>query len=190
VDLSVFRLSGRDSGAEKEYWMSDAEMRSARVHVLINCTEVGPYLEYFQRLNVGDIFTSFPEWFKKQVNDAEPTALIYHLRGLADGPRRCVKEWHTYFVNGYKFHTQSWTVGKKTINSGVYVKGVGEGGEDDFYGVIKRIFELRYQYVEQNNDVVVFYCEWFNPASGTKIDPKHKTVDLRMDKSHYYKKEF
>jgi hypothetical protein len=125
--LSVFRLSGRDSGAEKEYWMSDAEMRSARVHVLINCTEVGPYLEYFQRLNVGDIFTSFPEWFKKQVNDAEPTAQIYHLRGLADGPRRCVKEWHTYFVNGYKFHTQSWTVGKKTINSGVYVKGVGEG---------------------------------------------------------------
>jgi hypothetical protein len=69
-------------------------------------------------------------------------------------------------------------VGKKTINSGVYVKGVGEGGEDDFYGVIKRIFELRYQYVEQNNHVEVFYCEWFDLASGTKIDPKHKTVDI------------
>jgi hypothetical protein len=44
--------------------------------------------------------------------------------------------------------------------------------------VIKRIFELRYQYVEQNNHVEVFYCEWFDLASGTKIDPKHKTVDI------------
>ena len=70
----------------------------------------------------------------------ESTAQIFHLRGLADGPRRLVKEWHTYFVNEYKFHTQSRTVGKKTINSGVYVKGVSEGGEYDFYDVIKHIF--------------------------------------------------
>jgi len=26
------------------------------------------------------------------------------LRDLANRPMRCVKEWHTYFVNGYKFH--------------------------------------------------------------------------------------
>ena len=65
--LSVFRNSGRFSGAYKEYWMSDAEMRSANVHVMINCTEVAPYLEYFQRLNVGNTFTNFPEWFKDQV---------------------------------------------------------------------------------------------------------------------------
>jgi hypothetical protein len=159
-------------------------MRSANVHVMINCTEVAPYLEYFQRLNVGDTFTCFPEWFKDQVKRAEPTAQIFHLRGLADGPHRLVKQWHTYFTNGYKFHTQSWTVGKKTINSGVYVKGVSEGGEDDFYGVIKHIFELSYQYVEQDNDVVLFYCEWFDPTNRIKIDPKHKIVDIRMDKRY------
>jgi hypothetical protein len=57
--LSVICISGCYSGADKEYWMSDAEMRSANVLVMINCTEVAPYLEYFQRLNVGDTFTSF-----------------------------------------------------------------------------------------------------------------------------------
>jgi hypothetical protein len=148
---------------------------------MINCTEVGPFLQYFQRLNVGDTFTSFPEWFMGQLQTAEKTPQIDHLIALANGPRRCVKEWHTYFVNGYKFHTQSWTVGKKTINSGVYVKGVSEGGEDDFYGVIKRIFELSYRY---DNNVVLFYCDWFDPTNGTKIDPKHKNVDIQMDKRY------
>jgi hypothetical protein len=50
-------------------------------------------------------------------------------------------------VNGYKFCTQSWSEGKKTYNSGVYVKGVTEGGEDDFYGVIKHVYELFYNIV-------------------------------------------
>ncbi|CAJ2661678.1 unnamed protein product [Trifolium pratense] len=47
-------------------------------------------------------------------------------------------------------------MGKKTINSGVYVKGVSDGGEDDFYGVIKHIFELSYRY---DNNVVLFYSK-------------------------------
>jgi len=29
--------------------------------------------------------------------------------------------------------------GEKTINSGVYVKGLTEGGHDDFYGIIEHI---------------------------------------------------
>ena len=73
-------------------------------------------------------------------------------------------------------------MGKKTINSGVYVKGVGDGGEDDFYGVIKHIFELSYRY---DNNVVLFYCEWFDPTNnGTKINPKHKNVDIRIDRRY------
>jgi hypothetical protein len=180
--LSIFRPSGRPFGAQREYWMKDAEMQSAAVHVMINCNEVGPYLEYFQRSNVGDIFTCFPEWFKDQLEKVASSPQIEHLRALANGPRRMVKEWHTYFVNGYKFHTKSWTMGKKTINSGVYVKGVGDGGEDDFYGVIKHIFELSYRY---DNNVVLFYCEWFDPTNnGTKINPKHKNVDIRIDRRY------
>ena len=59
---------------------------------------------------------------------------------------KCIKECHTYFVNGYKFHTNAWSKGKKTINSGVHVKGFTEGGEDDFYWIIHRIYELQYYF--------------------------------------------
>jgi len=47
---------------------------------------------------------------------------------------RYVKEWLTCFVNGYKFHTNARLDGKKTINCGVYVKGLIEGGYDDLMG--------------------------------------------------------
>ena len=108
-----------------------------------------------------------------------------HLRDLSYGPMSCVKEWHTYFVNGYKFHTQAWTEGKKTMNSGVYVKGLTEGGEDDFYGVIQHIYELEYNTTSHFKRVVLFYCAWFDPTSrGTRIDPKYGTVDIRMDKRY------
>jgi len=63
-----------------------------------------------------------------------------HLRDLSLSPLRCVKEWHNFFANGYKFHTHAWSQGKRTINSGVHVTGFIEGGEDDFYGVIKHMY--------------------------------------------------
>jgi len=42
--LLVFCLPRRHAG-NKDYWMKDEELRSTEVHVLINCTEVKPYLE-------------------------------------------------------------------------------------------------------------------------------------------------
>ena len=43
--LSVFGLPGRPSGKKGEHWLTQQEMQSAHVHVLINCIEVKPYLE-------------------------------------------------------------------------------------------------------------------------------------------------
>jgi hypothetical protein len=44
--LSVFNLPGRHAGKVLQYWMVDPrELRSAHVHILINCAEVKPYLE-------------------------------------------------------------------------------------------------------------------------------------------------
>jgi len=98
---------------------------------------------------------------------------------------RCVKEWHTYFVNGYKFHTNEWSKGKKTINCGVYVKGITEGGYDDFYGIIHKIFELEYNSCTSPKKVVVFYCEWFDPSrDGTRVNPRYNIVELEMSKRY------
>jgi len=74
-----------------------------------------------------------------------------------------VKEWHTYFVNGYKFHTNAWSKGKKTINSGVHVKGLTEGGENDFYGIIHRIYELNYNTSNKSKKIVLFFVNGLIP---------------------------
>ena len=42
--LSVFDQPGHHSGREITRWLTDEELNSAHVHVLINCKEVKPYL--------------------------------------------------------------------------------------------------------------------------------------------------
>ena len=124
----------------------------------------------------------FPTWFRQHVYALPPTPTNQHLRNISDGSRRCVKEWHTYFVNGYKFHTNEWTQGRETVNSGVCMKGVTGGGEDDFYGVVQHIYELQYPHLDFSPKVVVFYCNWFDlSARGTKVNPKSNTVDIKMN---------
>lgn len=43
--LSIGNQLGRPSGQHEIHWLSDAEWRSAHVHVLINCNEIKPYIE-------------------------------------------------------------------------------------------------------------------------------------------------
>lgn len=107
-----------------------------------------------------------------------------NLLSLAWSPDSMVKTWHKYYINGYKFHTKAWSQGKKTINSGVYVKGVTGGGEDDFYGVIQHIFEL--EYYKLPHKVALFYCQWFDPRRnrGTKVHPQYDIVDIKMNRKY------
>ena len=108
-----------------------------------------------------------------------------HLKDLLYCPMSHVKEWRTYFVNGYKFHTQAWTEGKKTINSGVHVKGITKGAADDFYGIIQHIYKLEYNTTSYPKRVVLLYCHRFDPMSrGTRVDPKYGTVEIRIDRSY------
>lgn len=44
--------------------------------------------------------------------------------------------------------------GKKTINNGVFVKGVTNDGEYNFYSVVTHIYELVYNYLDSENKVV------------------------------------
>nr|KYP36031.1 hypothetical protein KK1_042873 [Cajanus cajan] len=43
--LSIFNQPSRPSGKPSNHWLTQREWDSAHVHVLINCTEVKPYLE-------------------------------------------------------------------------------------------------------------------------------------------------
>jgi len=47
-------------------------------------------------------------------------------------------------VNGFKFRTEEWSIGKQTVNYGVCVKGEHSGEETYYYGIIKEIVQLEY----------------------------------------------
>jgi hypothetical protein len=68
--LSVFDLPGRHGGAEQVCFPGDNVLKSAHVHVLINYTEVQPYLELFltsegitPEQSSAKIHDYFPQWF-------------------------------------------------------------------------------------------------------------------------------
>ncbi|CAK8543051.1 unnamed protein product [Lathyrus sativus] len=77
---SSYRFFGRlgpPSGKTSVHWLSEKEMQSAHVHLLINCIEVKPYLEafntyYFQSTgeqpSTGYTHVYFPAWFKQQLH--------------------------------------------------------------------------------------------------------------------------
>ncbi|WMV09053.1 hypothetical protein MTR67_002438 [Solanum verrucosum] len=65
-----------------------------------------------------------------------------------------------YFINGYTFHTEEWSKGKKTNNSGVWVKGEGD---IDYYGVLQEIIEFEYVVGWPKKKLVIFRCKCYDP---------------------------
>jgi len=72
-----------------------------------------------------------------------------------------VHSWPIYFVNGFKFHTEEWSIGKKTKNCGVSVKGDSEGDNNYYYGIIKEILQVEYP-GEPTKQLVLFNYKWFD----------------------------
>ena len=68
-------------------------------------------------------------------------------------------------MNAYKFHTHAWSEGKKTLSSGMHLRGLTEGGEDDFYCVIQHMYEVEYNSSTSDKKVVLFYYNWFDPST-------------------------
>ena len=130
------------------------------------------------------IHDEFPVWLNANVNGPNSTCQNHHIRALAYGPGSKVNSWNKFFVNGYKFHTKAWSEGKKTMNYGLQVKGVTDGGEDDFYGLVENIYEFEYPGLGQN--VFLFYCQWFDPtrSTGTRVHPTYHLVDVNMNRRY------
>jgi len=109
-----------------------------------------------------------------------------YLCQVAMGPLRVVTTRPIYFVNGYKFHTHDWSVGKKTTNSGVCVTGTGEGDfENEYYGILKEVIEIEYP-GEPLKRCVLFNCEWFDTTMnyGMRVHPRYGIVEIRHDKRY------
>ena len=85
------------------------------------------------------------------------------VRPIAKSFRVAAKTLNVYDVNGYHFHTHSYTQdrpNKKTINSRVLCKGT-DGLH--YYGRVEEILQLDYG-SDCKHHPVVFKCHWFDPT--------------------------
>ena len=98
-----------------------------------------------------------------------------------------VKTWPMYFVNGYKFHMQSWNDSNKTFNYGICVKGTRNMNfsEDDFYSILKEIIQL--QYPGRHKIKLTFSsCDWFDPVMNhdMRVHPFYGIVEIKHNERY------
>ena len=56
---------------------------------------------------------SYTHYFCLQVYDDQNGVTNRELRALASGPKSKFSLWKMWFINGYKFHTKTWSHGKQ-----------------------------------------------------------------------------
>ncbi|XP_059299092.1 uncharacterized protein LOC132051859 isoform X1 [Lycium ferocissimum] len=130
------------------------------------------------------VYPMFSQWFREYVHN--PVNYDVHgqfLRDIAWGPDAKVRKLSKYFLNGYRFHTEEWSKGKKTNNSGVWVKG---DGDVDYYGVLQEILELEYPIGWPKKKLVLFRCKWYDPTprSATKVHRHYKIVEIKHTREY------
>ena len=87
-----------------------------------------------------------------------------------------------YFVNGYKFHTESHGSMRSTSNSGVCIKGTNfSETESDYYGRLIEILQLEYPRLPIKW-TILFKCNWFDPTVnvGMKVHKQYFLVDVNQ----------
>ncbi|PKU79674.1 hypothetical protein MA16_Dca027481 [Dendrobium catenatum] len=99
---------------------------------------------------------------------------------------RKVKTWPIYIVNGFRFHTKSWSEGRKTENCGVCVSGnTHEEDECDYYDILNEVLDLEYT-GEDENFVCLFNCQWYDTVQnrGTRVHPVYGLVDIKHSRRY------
>ncbi|GLT98389.1 hypothetical protein SLE2022_158960 [Rubroshorea leprosula] len=185
--LSVFKHRGQALGGEMRMRaLSPKELKAAELYVLLNCEEVNPWIALFDYQVCSGLSEDqiqikrqleFIPWFKTTVRSGR-YEVDSRLLPLVTGPVNNVRVYNGYWVNGFRFHTIAYGQNKKTMNSGVCVKGATFNDESDYYGSLKEIIELQYfdSYVHQS--VILFKCEWYDISKGIVVHPTSGIVDI------------
>ncbi|KAH0676268.1 hypothetical protein KY285_024069 [Solanum tuberosum] len=175
--LSVFEQKGSPLLRDTSRNLEESELKQAHLYVLRNCEEVQPFLREYEQSNKS---MNFDDWFFHrivQMRKEENSLASCELYSLARGPFDGVQRFKGYEINGFRFHTKLLEEKRKTQNSGVLVKGVVNGQNINYYGVLTEIVELQYF---GGKRIVLFKCDWWdvdNSGNGVKID-KHDYVSV------------
>ncbi|GJY80993.1 transposon, En/Spm-like protein [Tanacetum coccineum] len=166
--------------------LNEDDFKAAERYVLLNCTEMMPFVEEFDKLmidnnpNIGDgeldqlRDLQFSKWVKKSV--CQDMEIDIKIRDLCSGPNRYATFYNSCFVNRYKFHTNDHCQNKTTVNSGVCIKGSTYNEfEKDYFGILLNVVQLHYV---GNKRVTMFLCHWYDNEKGITVDGKHGLVDV------------
>lgn len=102
---------------------------------------------------------------------------------LADGPLNIVESYLVYFVNSYRFHSMQYESNKKSMNSGVFMKGTNYSESSiDYYGRLIEVLVLEYPRLPIKK-TTLFKCKWYDlTPEGMKVHRKYNLVDIHEKK--------
>jgi hypothetical protein len=82
-------------------------------------------------------------------------------------------------VNGFHFHTEAHQKGRanpKTVNTGVFTRGA-DGL--DYYERLENVYELTFNCMNIQFNLIVFKCHWFDPRGGQRSTKSIGLVEVR-----------
>ncbi|KAK6780272.1 hypothetical protein RDI58_022456 [Solanum bulbocastanum] len=185
--LSIFNQPGKGSKKRTLRKLTEKEKKSVELHVLLNCPEVQPFLDYFvSQYGHDQVFPSSITWYTNWVYNSKNAATFdKFFKDISWGPI-IVHTMHQYNVNDFKFATEKYSKNKKTNNSGVWVKG-DDGNQNenvDYFGVLHEILELEYSGWSIKR-IVLFQCKWFDPTSrGTREFKQHNIIKVKHTRKY------
>ncbi|XP_027174679.1 uncharacterized protein LOC113774329 [Coffea eugenioides] len=197
--LSIFSGMARPFGAATFCCLSESELMKIHLFILKNCEEIDDYIrmhkELLQQQNVSNVEQmhdlEFPKWFEDRVTYMHTQGRCCdELLSLAKGLDFRVIKYPGCNVNGFRFHTKTREVDRKTQNSGIMVKGEHADVEINFYGAITDILEVEYSFSQSR--VVLFKCDWWDlkNSSCLKIDKQSNLSSVNLSKKWYIDQPF
>ncbi|KAJ8749825.1 hypothetical protein K2173_013228 [Erythroxylum novogranatense] len=155
--------------------LTEEEIDVAHGYILLNCQEVLPFVHLYEEL----LHEVMPGITQDDMNNEAAEIPIQNkfIFDLTKGPLRTVNSYPVYFVNGYKYHTESHGHTISSMNSGVSI----QGELMDYYGKIIEILEVEYPALPIKR-CVIFKCDWYDltPNVGTKVHNQYNVVEINF----------
>ena len=101
------------------------------------------------------------------------------LKCVSQGFNHDVMKYEKYDVNGFRFHTETQQKGHANpikVNTGVFTRGADDL---DYYGRLENVYELTFNRMNVQLNLVVFKCHWFDPKDGQRSTPSIGLVEVR-----------
>ncbi|XP_028102256.1 uncharacterized protein LOC114301506 [Camellia sinensis] len=201
-------LEGRPITLGNSIMIPDDMLQIAHCCVLINSSEVQPYLEmHAEELKLLDRhflrdaallhsrqMDTFSQWLRAKIESCG-NEVLDTLKWLAVGPRKHATSYLGYIINGHRFHTSD--VQRSTQNSGVSIEAetIYRSSKKDiaqviekiyFYGAIRDIILLDYYKFQ----VPLFKCDWATTGNGVKVEDGFTLVNIQQGRNPFERDPF